>query len=75
MLLTKETGRIIMKVLREHQAIPQNDAFFPDGSIVMLCKCSDFTEYHYNGFTDHLTVQVLDALSEADMEEKYGKAV
>jgi hypothetical protein len=75
MLLNKETGRIIMRVLREHQPVPQNCEFFPDGSVVMLCKCSDINEYNSNGYTDHLTVQVLDELSMADMKEKYGASI
>lgn len=67
MLLSKEAGSIIMKILREHRPIiPQIGDYLADGSPTILCKCSDFDEYNSNGYTDHLTVQVLNALSEAD---------
>ena len=73
--MDKQTGRIVMRVLREHRPIPQNDAFFPDGSVVLHCYCSDITEYHYNGYSDHQTVMLMNALAMADTYEEAMKDV
>lgn len=58
---------IVHEVIRKHQVIPQQGMAFPNGDIMLMCKCSGLNEYNNNGYTDHLEVQMLNAIEDREL--------
>lgn len=65
--LGREERHTISRVIRQHQPIPQVGEYLEDGTPAILCKCNDIDEYNPNGYTDHLTLQILDAVERTDV--------